>query len=544
MWSSLKTWAVLSVVFGLASGAIGISSSVLGQRSSCATPLVNTKTGSVCGLKGSGFEAFLGIPYGASTAGANRWKPPVPRAAWTNTLMATKFGNACPQNGTQRLPQSEDCLSLNVWTPKSGLSNRLPVLVFIHGGAFVTGSSGDPLPSQTNQALYDGAALATSQRIVVVTLNYRLGALGFLAGVNGLKGNYGFQDQQLALEWVRDNIAAFGGDAAKVTLSGESAGAMSVGLHLLSAPRSQNLFSATVMQSNPMGLPYKSLEQAKRTAEYFLLTAGCFYSLTPQKCLQDQPVQKILKAQQDPMLNVPMLEFGLSAVIQWAPVVDGETITTAPMSAAASSATLSKPMLMGVNANEGDLFVALAGTGPISDLMYRVALAKIFAGPALETVMQAYPSLGADNRKQMARIATDYFFLCANRKLALQTKLGVYAYQYKYSSKAVTLWPNLPDCLNKACHSDELPFTFNNLGTSKALSQDDRTMGQRMASYWGAFVRQQRPEAKSGPAWAKYQTPSEGTLEFAKTTRMTPMTPNACAMWDKIGYEPPAVSQP
>ena len=172
------------------------------QGNTCQTDAVQTGSGAVCGVKSADTLAFLGIPYAESTAGDRRWTTSVPRKAWTGTYPATAFGKECPQNGAPRpLEQSEDCLSLNVWTPAARGGARLPVLVFIHGGAFVIGSSGgDVQPSDPKQAIYDGAYLAQSQKMVVVTFNYRLGALGFLAGVAGLQGNYGLQDQQLALE--------------------------------------------------------------------------------------------------------------------------------------------------------------------------------------------------------------------------------------------------------------------------------------------------------------------------------------------------------
>ena len=224
----------------------------------CSTPAVATKSGPVCGtgrtVGPSSLAAFLGIPFAESTAGANRWMPPFPKAAWTEVRPATAFGPACPQNvfAPGGRPQSEDCLSLNVWRPaasagtsSAGTSSdpKLPVMVFIYGGAFVIGSSGEPNP---DQPYLDGSSLVAKQKMVVVSLNYRLGPLGFLAGTAGLKGNFGFMDQQLALRWVRDNIAGFGGDSTRVTLSGQSAGAMSVGLHLLSSPSSMPLFRSAI----------------------------------------------------------------------------------------------------------------------------------------------------------------------------------------------------------------------------------------------------------------------------------------------------------
>lgn len=232
------------------------------EAAACQTATVKTTGGPVCGktleVEGKPVLAFLGIPFAESTAGPNRFQPPVPKAPWTAPFQATQFGNICPQNDdTPGLPsQSEDCLSINIWTPNIDLSKeRLPVMVYIYGGAFQFGASA--------MGLYDGSYLAARHNMVVVSFNYRSGALGFLAGVGGLSGNYGFLDQQLALKWVNQNITDFGGNPGRVTLAGESAGAMSVGLHLFSAPASQPLFQQVVLMSNPLGISYRNLTQAR-----------------------------------------------------------------------------------------------------------------------------------------------------------------------------------------------------------------------------------------------------------------------------------------
>jgi carboxylesterase type B len=543
--------------------------------SQCAGSTVTTRGGAICGTVNTGGAAFLGIPYAESTAGQNRWMPPVPKANWQGTLKTTAFSAACPQRDHPNLRQSEDCLAVNVWTPSTKPSKKLPVLVFIHGGAFQTGSSADPLPSDQKQALYDGAFLASSQRIVVVTLNYRLGALGFLAGVNGLKGNFGFMDQQLALEWVRDNIGAFGGDATKVTLSGESAGAMSVGLHMLSAPKSENLFSAAIMQSNPLGLAYRTVDGAKRSGEYFSTAVGCFYNLQPLACLRQQPVDAILKAQGDAMLMLPMLEFGAPGVMSWSPVIDGSIITRSPLEGMRASG-IQKPLVLGVNANEGDLFVGLATTNPVDDLMYRAAMGKFFSADRMSELAARYPAQGADNRAGLARMITDYFFVCANRFVAASaagvspvpvnpvasnpaptttpavpvntapstssvpspvvSRAPVYAYRFNHASSALSLWPKLSLCNGKACHSDELPFTFGNFGASKGINADDQAMKKRMTDYWGAFVRSSRPNAANAPQWTPYTKATRAVFEFSKSAVSTKVPASTCDFWDSLGY--------
>ncbi len=181
----------------------------------CSSHVISTTSGRLCGLSlktvSGKLNAYLGVRYAQSPAGENRWKPPVPVKPRAGVVSARSLGPACPQKiGSESFyTQDEDCLSLNVWTPASG-NHKRPIMVFIHGGAFVEGTSASPL--------YDGANLASAGNVVVVTFNYRLGALGFLYGVEGLKGNYGFLDQQLAMRWVRDNALRIGGDPTNSTL--------------------------------------------------------------------------------------------------------------------------------------------------------------------------------------------------------------------------------------------------------------------------------------------------------------------------------------
>src|SRR5262245_53355247 len=220
---------------------------------------VDPPAGAVCGLAieappttNRDLYSYRGIPYALPPVGDLRWAPPQPLPRWSDLRTATAFGAVCPQDGAT--DDSEDCLFLNIWTPRAAVERqqRLPVMVFIHGGFFVFGAGSLPL--------HDGSYLAASGNVVVVTLNYRLGALGFLAVPElGLTGNYGILDQREALRWVAENIAAFGGDPGKVTIFGESAGAMSVGLHLFSIPADRGRFRAAIMESNPLAIPYPSL---------------------------------------------------------------------------------------------------------------------------------------------------------------------------------------------------------------------------------------------------------------------------------------------
>ncbi|HKQ32422.1 MAG TPA: carboxylesterase family protein, partial [Thermodesulfobacteriota bacterium] len=250
------------------------------DRPECAAPVVGIDQGRLCGLReklpgGRTVDAYLGIPYAEPAGGQNRWRPPVPHKGWKGLFKATYPGPSCPQTYLFPYdnPESEDCLSVNVWTPEVNAKKPRAVMVFIYGGYFLHGFSGDPL--------YDGSFVSARGDVVVVSMNYRLGALGYLAGLKDgktgeeINGNYGLLDQILALEWVKENIRNFGGDPGKVTIYGESAGAMSVGIHLTASPRSAGLFRAAIMQSNPFGIPFKSLDEARPAAVRFAERLGC-----------------------------------------------------------------------------------------------------------------------------------------------------------------------------------------------------------------------------------------------------------------------------
>ena len=322
--------------------------------------------------------AYRGIPYAQPPVGALRWAAPQPLPAWTSPRSATAFGAICPQDGTAT-GDSEDCLFLNVWTPQAAVQRgkRLPVMVFLHGGAFVYGAGSLPA--------YDGSYLAASGNVVVVTLNYRLGALGFLSVPElGLTGNYGILDQRLALRWVARNIGAFGGDPDKVTLFGQSAGAMSVGLHLFSIPDGRKLFRAAIMESNPLALPYPSLQAQIESKWNNFRIALCFETNQPLNCTFDLPALRALplatleNADGDytSLTNITgrlQVPSAIANVLPWTPIVDGQIFTgdtliqNQPYQGfydGPGHNAEPKPYLIGVNRDEGALFADLLNQAP------------------------------------------------------------------------------------------------------------------------------------------------------------------------------------
>ena len=503
----------------------------------CAVGPVQTTIGAVCGTvaatAGTSVDAFLGIPFGEDTGGANRWEPPVPKARLTGTFQATALGPICEQAPPQYAapPLSEDCLSINIWTPADARpSAGLPVMAFVYGGAFVTGASAVPL--------YDGAYLSASQHVVVVNFNYRLGALGFLAGVEGLNGNYGLLDQQLALQWVADNIAAFGGDPNQVLLFGESAGAMSVGLHLLSVPSSSGLFSAALMESNPLALPYKTVAQAAPFGASLEKLLGC--QTGGLACMRSKPAADIVTAQGDKSLVLEGLLSGFSGLLLWAPVVDGTLVTGQPTTAAAAG--LPKPTLLGTNQDEGTLFVYDAlqelGLSTLTAAQYEDLLTQLFGATDAAAILQAYPATDMDNAPQLAEVANDYIFFCSTRYVANAGGSPVYAYLFTQPSH-FNIWPSVPQCAAPTvCHGAELPYVFHtaaNIGETFLPAED--VVSQAMLGYWSGFSRPGHDPNTGGasrPAWPMF--PGFDYLMLATPITAVTDPPHHCQLWDQIGY--------
>jgi carboxylesterase type B len=508
---------------------------------SCPTGVIETTSGQVCGvvvpvedLPGTSVDAFLGIPFAESTAGANRFLPPVPKARMPGVFAADTLSPACPQTlnppyGATSI--SEDCLTVNVW--RRTLSNRpdaRPVLVWIYGGSFTSGANQYPV--------YQGDYVAAAQDVVVVALNYRVGALGFLAGTDGLQGNQGLQDQQLALRWVQDNVERFGGDPGNVTIFGESAGAMSVGLHELSIPSSAGLFRAGIMQSNPLGVPYKSLAQAAAVAAAFKQNVGC--ANQGLDCLQSVPVDAIIAQQANlEVLLLSLLGSRLAGFLVFAPTIDGSFLVADPTVAAQQSG-LRDPTLLGTNAADGVIFVAeianLLG-GSLSESTYLTILDLLFGPANTEQIVALYGSNpGGDNSANLSNVATDYLFGCPNRYVALRARSDIWT--YRFDERSLNVWPDVPACDDEACHGDDVPFTFHvdrTLGFTFTTAQDD--LSRAMIGYWTSFAESFDPNGGGRPAWPRF-TP-DGLdymiLDTPLSTAIDP-TPN-CDFWDQIGYE-------
>ena len=535
----------------------------------CSTgPVVTAPVGTICGTAESAgvfglANAFFGIPYATS----QRWQAPsLVSQLPANPFMATQPGKICPQpmppTETCTLPsnQSEDCLNLNVWAPPTAQpSSKLPVLVFIHGGAFLTGQGSSPM--------YDGASLAAHGNVVVVTFNYRLGVFGFLAlpGFAQGQNNFGFRDQVAALQWVQKNIASFGGDPSRVTIFGESAGAMSVGLHALASSASSGLFRAAAMESNPLALSYRSLNDAQSLGKDFALNeVGCTGDLVT--CMLGQNTCDLAMGE---LMYSGMQELSSNPLdLSWEPAVDGTLITGQPMAGASG---LKVPLLLGSNTNEGTLFVALYiqirnAFNPerkdknVKPADYQGIIQSIFDRNATRVTTfttqsgstpYACPTSRTDCTAQLASVFTDYVFSCANRRLAGLLSKPVFTYLYAHDSGICNTAPQVPQCASQACHGAELPYVFNTPESISTcwFSANEQDLSAAMVEFWTSFAANLAPTTLNPywtSPWNKFAT-NATYMVFEQSPSSTQSDPfnrsgspyqaNCSALWDHIGYD-------
>jgi para-nitrobenzyl esterase len=490
--------------------------------------VVMTDKGPVRGIAAKNHREFLGVPYAAPPIGPLRWKPPVPHQSWSSPLDATRFRDPCAQS-IPGLAQhsSEDCLYLNIYTPNPPLPH-LPVMFWIHGGAFVLGAG-----EQT-----DGSVLAAKDKVVVVTINYRLGPFGFLThqGLNAedphhVSGNYGLLDQQNALRWVRRNIAAFGGDPSRVTIFGESAGGISVCLQLES-PGADGLYQRAINESGPCQMTM-SVSHAQAQGDKLARLLGCDHAPDVIACMRSRPTHQVL----DALVASPV---GANDVL-WFPVVDGYVLPYTADQAFRSGKFSKVPVINGSNRDEGTLFVAFGK--PVTRQQYSV-LARQHFGKNAARVMEEYPLDAYPNPDQAwAAVFTDSLFSCpirqTTRMLAPQTP--VYAYEFNDPKAPNTMVPN-PHLDLRAYHSAEIQYIFQTKfpnspkGAPAPLSPQQLKLSNRLMSYWTALAATGHPDGR-GPKWFPYQDTQDRMLSFAPGNtgyEWDFAKYHHCAFWDTL----------
>ena len=473
--------------------------------------VVETTYGPVRGTDDGRARVWKGIGYAAPPVGDLRFRAPEPPERWTEVADATSFGPACPQPSLGNIPldlgapQSEDCLRLNIWASSdTEPGDRKPVMVWLHGGAYTLGSSSQPL--------YDGRRLAASGDVVVVTVNYRLGALGFLdlSSFNTARrrfdSNIGLRDVLAALRWARDNIAAFGGDPEKVTLFGESAGAGLV-TTLLATPAAEGLFAGAIAQSSPATSVYDR-GRAQRVAVAVLDKLGIVPSDVER--LRDVPTAAIVAAANEVFDEVPVRNPGTLAFV---PIVDGDLLDDYPVRLAQAGRSHPVPLIIGTNKNEAALFRLMRSPlMPITPHAITSMFTQIAAEqpdlqlPTEEQIVSAYARVW--RKAKPVSIATDVGFRMPSVWLAEGHRrvAPVYLYRFDYST------PLLKLLLVRAAHATELPYVWGNLGGPKdptlklGGAKTAKAVSSRVRTRWINFATQSKPTGPAGePDWTPYQ---------------------------------------
>jgi len=496
--------AVMAAVFALASP--------LSAQSTSSKPApIQVETGLVQGIAEQGLTVYRGIPFAAPPIGEGRWRPPAPVANWKGVREAYKFAPGCMQEtrwastvGKPDLPFSEDCLYLNVWSPAQSPKERLPVMVWIYGGGFVSGFTSLPL--------YSGENLAR-KGVVVVSIAYRVGPLGFLAhpglssesGGHG-SGNYGLLDQIAGLGWVKRNIAAFGGDPSRVTIFGESAGGISVSM-LAASPLAKGLFQGVICESGGSFAPAKSDDEGGENVLQLSAAENRGVAF-----LNGLGVQTIVEARK---LSAERLSAaGGGALDRFWPVMDGYVIAGDQYKLYQAGKYNDTPALIGTNSNEGAIWVHSTTAEA-----YTAYLKEMF-GPFADRILAAYPADSEGQALQSQRDAwreTAFAWpTWAWARLQSQTGKGqVVVYYFNHRPP----YPNTPEYQTEgASHGDEIQYVFGH-PESRALpwTLNDKTLSDAISSYWVNFAKTGDPNGSGLPQWPAFSGNHPLAMHFGDT---------------------------
>eukprot|EP00286_Rhodomonas_abbreviata_P021392 CAMPEP_0181315022 /NCGR_PEP_ID=MMETSP1101-20121128/15141_1 /TAXON_ID=46948 /ORGANISM="Rhodomonas abbreviata, Strain Caron Lab Isolate" /LENGTH=538 /DNA_ID=CAMNT_0023422177 /DNA_START=17 /DNA_END=1633 /DNA_ORIENTATION=- len=512
--------------------------------------LVDTDLGQVQGHIAYGnVREWNGIAYAQPPVGELRWEYPLSPDPSKEVFDASFMAPGCPQNcnlppgNCPEYGTSEDCLFLSVWAPNKPSEDPAgyPVLFWIHGGAFTQGLG--------DCALYNGTNFAQKD-VVTVAINYRLGALGFMAS-ESMKGNYGILDQRLAMEWTQRNIAGFGGNPAEVTIAGQSAGAMSVGAHITS-PNSKGLYKQGVMESNPLGIPFHYRDSASTNAKDMMEYLDC--PVDDVACMKTKSVDEILDAQS----NAPTLDLDNLFInfLPFSPLCEeGGEIPEQPLYSLQEGDVDAVPMLSGSMKDEGQLFVYELFTKPIGEKAYQALLLGIFGKENYLQISRMYPfdivEGSVDGREALNVLGTDLLFYCPLRNVTkgYEQALGVkamptYIYHFEHVMSFDCWGPDYEFCVGWVCHGSELPFVFNVFTDGTTIfyepTADEVQLVEDLSNIWANFLTTGDPN-KGLPIPAEFPLYNgvQDTIykmEEPGTGTETRYRDSYCDMWDKMGY--------
>lgn len=474
--------------------------------------IIETTYGKVLGKKENGVYVWKGIPYAQAPIGSLRFREPHPPEKWSHTKECTEFGPIAYQPsleimnflGTNSTNMSEDCLKLNIWSPNIDNKKR-PVLVWIHGGAFISGSGSSPI--------YDGSTFASNGDLVVVTFNYRLGILGFLhlAELGGeeysISGNCGILDQIAALQWVKDNIAAFGGDPDQVTIFGESAGAMSIGT-LLATPKAKGLFSKAILQSGAANHVLPS-NKATKNAEFLLSVLNI--NKDEIKRLEQLPVEQLVEAS----TKLPMMSL--------IPVIDGVVLPKHPKELLKEGSASHIPILIGTNKDEYRLFTFFDLTWKKKDAKEIEKIFELTFGKRWSAIAEHFGNNeGELNQVLYEQLMTTMTFSSPAHQMAeFQVKNDAPVWMYRFDWESRAFAGQL-----KSCHALEIPFVWNTINKPginhlTGDSPDRNAIASIMHYAWIAFAHSGNPNTTDLPDWPKYELENRSTMIFDTFCKVT-----------------------
>ena len=503
--------------------------------------VINTPLGAVQGYVENGSHTFLGIPYARPPVGNLRWRPPQAIPAWAATLDASEIADSCPQftPPLNVLIGEEDCLYLNVWAPENKPNHALPVMVWIHGGGFTAGRA-----AYTRE---DGQRLAAHTASIVVAMNYRLGVFGFLAHEalsqedpsHPTSGNYGIEDQAAALRWVRDNIAAFGGDPENVTIFGQSAGGVSVCAQLAS-PASAGLFHRAIIQSGPCDTPMSSLQGVSALGSKLSQSLACDDADSAKdelQCLRNKSVKQVA----DVLPPDPSFAFGEGYTVWW-PVLDGQVLPMQFQQAYDSGRFNQVPVINGTTLDEGSLIVWLSHNLLLKHLQADQYLDRleylVGSRQGAELVAAQYPLANyASPFEALTEAFSDGFFNCMARTIsaALAKHVPLWAYQFNYQDAPFFV----PGAQLKAFHSAEVQFVFGNpmSVTQSEFEGEQLELAQSMMGYWSQFAASGDPNRRGLPQWPRFDDGDQTLLFDQRISVARDVHRVDCQFWDRLDYK-------